>query len=210
VSEVRSSSASRLWPASLFARRELTLVDGHQLSHRDVEPVAEFEDHAEGRVDLSALDRTDVVPMQAAPKAGLLLREPASGTQLPNGCSEGEPMPPSVRVSVVHRGSLAVVLSRTNQSCGRTYKSLRARTQARRLPRVDDPLPIFAANLRRLREERGLSQEALALRCDMDPAEVRRIETSRRDPGVRVVARLAAGLDVAPAELLAGILTPTS
>ncbi len=73
---------------------------------------------------------------------------------------------------------------------------------------MDDPLLIFAANLRRIRELRGLSQEALALRCDMDPAEVRRIETSKRDPGVRVVTRLAAGLDVAPAELLAGILTP--
>lgn len=43
----------------------------------------------------------------------------------------------------------------------------------------------------------------------MDPAEVRRIEASRRDPGVRVVAHLAAGLDTAPAELLAGIPTPT-
>jgi transcriptional regulator with XRE-family HTH domain len=75
---------------------------------------------------------------------------------------------------------------------------------------VDDPLTIFAANLRRLREERELSQEALALRCDMDPAVVRRIEASRRDPGVRVVARLAAGLDVAPAELLADMITPTA
>jgi transcriptional regulator with XRE-family HTH domain len=75
---------------------------------------------------------------------------------------------------------------------------------------VDDPLLTFAATLRRLREERELSQEALALRCDMDPAEVRRIEASRRDPGVRVVARLAAGLDVAPAELLAAIITPTT
>lgn len=75
---------------------------------------------------------------------------------------------------------------------------------------MDDPLLIFAANLRRIRELRGLSQEALALRCDMDAAEVRRIETSKRDPGVRVVARLAAGLDIAPAELLAGILMPTT
>ena len=75
---------------------------------------------------------------------------------------------------------------------------------------MDDPLPIFAANLRRIREQRGLSQEALALRCDMDPAEVRRIEASKRDPGVRVVARLATGLDVAPADLLAGILSPTT
>ena len=70
---------------------------------------------------------------------------------------------------------------------------------------MDDPLPAFAANLRRIREERGLSQEALALRADMDPAEVRRIETCKRDPGIRIVTRLALGLDTAPASLLAGI-----
>lgn len=61
------------------------------------------------------------------------------------------------------------------------------------------------ANLRRLRDERGLSQEALALRADMDPAEVRRIEACKRDPGVRVLARLAEALDQRPADLLAGI-----
>jgi transcriptional regulator with XRE-family HTH domain len=70
---------------------------------------------------------------------------------------------------------------------------------------VRDPLPILAANLRRLRDERGMSQEALALKADMDPAEVRRIEACKRDPGVRVVARLAEALGTASAELLAGI-----
>ena len=87
---------------------------------------------------------------------------------------------------------------------------MRCRKQVRRLRRVDDPLPTFAANLRRIREERGLSQEALALRADMDPAEVRRIEMCKRDPGVRIVTRLAAGLDATPAELLAGIPAATS
>lgn len=72
---------------------------------------------------------------------------------------------------------------------------------------MDDPLPTLAANLRRLREERGLSQEALALSAGMDPAEVRRIESCKRDPGVRVLTRLALALDRAPAELLAGIPT---
>jgi transcriptional regulator with XRE-family HTH domain len=80
--------------------------------------------------------------------------------------------------------------------------------QVRRLLAVEDPLPTFAANVRRLREERGLSQEALALSADMDAAEVRRIEAGRRDPGVRIVTRLAAGLATTPAELLAGILEP--
>ncbi len=91
----------------------------------------------------------------------------------------------------------------------RTYKSLQPKAQVRRLPRVDDPLPILAANLRRLREEQGLSQEALALNADMDPAEVRRIETYKRDPGVRVLTRLAEALGATPAELLAGIPATT-
>lgn len=77
--------------------------------------------------------------------------------------------------------------------------------QVRRLLAVRDPLPIFAANLRRLRDERGLSQEALGLEADMDPAEVRRIEACKRDPGVRVVARLAEALGTTSAELLIGI-----
>jgi transcriptional regulator with XRE-family HTH domain len=80
----------------------------------------------------------------------------------------------------------------------------------RRLARVDDPLPTFAANLRRIREQRGLSQEALALRADMDPAEIRRIEAGKRDPGVRILTRLATGLDTVPAELLAGIAATAS
>jgi transcriptional regulator with XRE-family HTH domain len=36
----------------------------------------------------------------------------------------------------------------------------------------------------------------------MDASEIRRIEAGRRDPGVRVLARLATGLQVTPSELL--------
>ena len=68
-----------------------------------------------------------------------------------------------------------------------------------------DPLPKFAANVRRLRAEKGLTQDALAQGASMDPAEIRRIESGRRDPGVRVLSRVAAGLDVKPAELLDGV-----
>ncbi len=69
----------------------------------------------------------------------------------------------------------------------------------------DDPLPHFGANLRAAREKNGLSQEAFAQRVGMDPAEIRRLESARRDPGVRVVTRLARGLDLTPAALLKGI-----
>jgi len=39
----------------------------------------------------------------------------------------------------------------------------------------------------------------------MDPAEIRRIESARRDPGVRVVVRLAHGLGVQASDLLDGV-----
>ncbi len=68
-----------------------------------------------------------------------------------------------------------------------------------------DPLPKFAANVRRLRLEKGLTQDALAQGASMDPAEIRRIESGRRDPGVRVLSRVADGLNVEPAELLDGV-----
>ncbi len=64
---------------------------------------------------------------------------------------------------------------------------------------------MFAANVRRLRAEKGLTQDALAQGASMDPAEIRRIESGRRDPGVRVLTRVAVGLEVKPAELLEGI-----
>ncbi len=68
-----------------------------------------------------------------------------------------------------------------------------------------DPLPHFGANLRSAREKLSYSQETFAQRVGMDPAEIRRLESARRDPGVRVVTRLARGLGITPAELLKGI-----
>jgi transcriptional regulator with XRE-family HTH domain len=68
------------------------------------------------------------------------------------------------------------------------------------LPR--DPLETFAENLRRLREARGMSQEELGSATGVGMSNVSRYETARRDPGVRTVAKLAAGLGVEPAALL--------
>lgn len=50
-----------------------------------------------------------------------------------------------------------------------------------------------------------MTQDALAQAASMDPSEIRKIEAARRDPGVRVVARLARGLGVAAAELFIGV-----
>lgn len=64
-----------------------------------------------------------------------------------------------------------------------------------------DALEEFSHNLRRLRKERGLTQERLAELSGLHLTDVGRIERAERDPGVRTVARLASGLDVPVREL---------
>lgn len=63
----------------------------------------------------------------------------------------------------------------------------------------------FAANLRRLRERAGLSQEALGFACGLHRTEISLLERSGREPRLWTIVRLARALKVAPAELLAGI-----
>lgn len=60
----------------------------------------------------------------------------------------------------------------------------------------------FGANVRRWRRKRGLSQEELASRAELHPTYVSGIETGYRNPTLKIVARIAEALDVAPAALL--------
>jgi transcriptional regulator with XRE-family HTH domain len=68
-----------------------------------------------------------------------------------------------------------------------------------------EPLDAFAANVRRIRHERGLTQERLAELADLHLTDIARIETRRRDPGIKVVAKIAHGLGVPASELLKGV-----
>jgi transcriptional regulator with XRE-family HTH domain len=68
-----------------------------------------------------------------------------------------------------------------------------------------EPLDAFAANVRRLRRERGLTQERLAELADLHMTDIARIETLRRDPGVKIVAKIAMGLDVETSALFEGV-----
>lgn len=68
-----------------------------------------------------------------------------------------------------------------------------------------DPAQQFGANLRRLRDAAGLTQEALSERTMLDPGEISRLERGRRDPQLLTIVRVARGLDVSVAELVAGI-----
>jgi len=61
----------------------------------------------------------------------------------------------------------------------------------------------LAANLRRLREEAGLSQEKFGLEHGIDRTYISGIERGTRNPTVTVVQRLAEALGVDVAVLLA-------
>jgi transcriptional regulator with XRE-family HTH domain len=62
----------------------------------------------------------------------------------------------------------------------------------------------YGRNLRRIRRERGYSQEALAFRAEVHRTEISLLERGKRDPGVNMTLRLAGALGVDPGELLAG------
>lgn len=68
---------------------------------------------------------------------------------------------------------------------------------------MDDVCQRLAENLRRLRTERGLSQEAFADHAGIHRTYVSDLERGARNPTIRVVERLAVALNVTPAELLA-------
>ena len=57
-------------------------------------------------------------------------------------------------------------------------------------------------NVRRLREEKGWSQEELAFRTGMHRTYISGIERGVRNPTVSVVVRIAERLDVGPGTLL--------
>lgn len=70
---------------------------------------------------------------------------------------------------------------------------------------MPDALDTFASNLRRLRQERDLSQERLAHDAGLNTTHVAKIERTEREPGVRTVDKLARALGVPAGELFEGI-----
>lgn len=64
-----------------------------------------------------------------------------------------------------------------------------------------DARAILGWNLRRLRVEKGLSQERLALAASIDRAYVGRVERGEENVTINVIAAVAEALEVAVAEL---------
>ncbi len=59
-------------------------------------------------------------------------------------------------------------------------------------------LKALGKNLRRLRLERNLSQEALSLQCMIPQSQIGRIERGERDPSANTIRVLAEGLGEEP------------
>lgn len=73
------------------------------------------------------------------------------------------------------------------------------------MPKRDKTLAAFGRNVAKVRTERGLSQDKLAEQANLDRTYVSGIERGVRNPGIKVVIRLARGLNVGLDELCAGV-----
>lgn len=61
---------------------------------------------------------------------------------------------------------------------------------------------VFAANLRRLRHAKGLSQDDLAYEAEVSQSYLSQLEKGAFYASLRILDRLAIALDVEPTELL--------
>lgn len=60
----------------------------------------------------------------------------------------------------------------------------------------------FANKLKKIREERNLSQEDLALLCEIDRTYIGRIERLERKPTIVILEKIANGLGIKLSELV--------
>ena len=61
---------------------------------------------------------------------------------------------------------------------------------------------VFATNLRRMRHEKGLSQDDLAYAAEVSRSYLSQLEKGTFHVSLKVIGRLAEALDVEPAEML--------
>jgi len=73
------------------------------------------------------------------------------------------------------------------------------------VPRAPDPDPALAAVLKRLREERNITQETLAYHAGLSVGTLGRIEVARTAPSWDSVRRIIDALGITLAELAAAI-----
>ena len=69
----------------------------------------------------------------------------------------------------------------------------------------DRTLAAFGRNVSRVRTEKGLSQDALAEKADLDRTYVSGIERGIRNPSIKKVLQIARALGVPVADLCKGV-----
>lgn len=69
----------------------------------------------------------------------------------------------------------------------------------------DPILAAFGLRLRQQREAKGLTQERLAEKADLDQTYISGIERGLRNPGIKNVVRLARALGIPTAKLVEGV-----
>ena len=65
-----------------------------------------------------------------------------------------------------------------------------------------DILKVFGGHIRKMRKERGLTQEGLAQKCGMYTPYIGEIERGEKNPTLISLHKLAGGLSISLAELL--------
>ena len=63
-------------------------------------------------------------------------------------------------------------------------------------------LKLFANRLKNLRKVGNYSQEALALKCNVDRTYIGRIEQMKRNPSLEILYKISKGLDMTLSQLL--------
>ena len=69
--------------------------------------------------------------------------------------------------------------------------------------RIEDQ---FGRNLKRIREERDVSQDELAVRASLHRTEISQLERGQRMARMDTLLKISASLNVSPSDLLAGIV----
>jgi len=75
----------------------------------------------------------------------------------------------------------------------------------RPMAKRDEALAAFGRNVAKFRTERGFSQDKLAEASTLDRTYLSGIERGVRNPGIKVVIRLARSLSVSIDQLCAGV-----
>jgi transcriptional regulator with XRE-family HTH domain len=73
------------------------------------------------------------------------------------------------------------------------------------MPVRDKTLSAFGRNVARIRTEKGFSQDKLAEKADLDRTYLSGIERGVRNPGIKVVIRVARALGVTVDQLCKGV-----